>query len=1056
MRNGEQPAAVRVLPPGGVTPREPPQPPPDRRPRTLWPVPIGLTLLVALIVSALHGSGSTEVTVSSTAPPLAAADPQLVDLRSTSPQSDTTGWDNQAPIEGAAEVTDLIAYNNNFIAVGADASGAQAWLSSTGGGWRPVPRLEEPEGADSRIVRAVEWNGDIVALGTVDNVPAVWTAGSVSKWDYRGKLGEMAGRSIIDLVAGDQLLAVTQAEGLYEGWTSPNGITWAPTGPIGARDDMSILTFGASADWYFAAGQEMCNEPRCRPVIYRSRDAVNWEPTSGVLPGTLSLEPGAVTDITATSEGLIAVGSIGSYPHNDLAIWTSADGGRWSRLAEDEPTLRAVSTRLEVTEVSAGREPAATVVTDTSGPVRLVAGSEIITDAGTARIGGFSGSEVQLSIDGTVERLGFDGAITLHRGALAQFVAGEGTRIIVAGYLVGEQTRSPVIWSSADAGDTWERTILDSGEQTWLQQVAIAGRHIALAAEAASSPITRYSEWDTAGLEAGGLAAVRAYVAAINERDAAAVAALLPVQVDASPRYAFRVPALGDIDLDWWDPDTGAPDTGAIQNVFDYLDSVHATIDLETCNAMARLGRTDSLRVTCEFSTTSDLMETLLGASRTGQIESTIEDGALHNLSLTRSPATQMWEMLNAAAGGAPAADQATVRTVNSSGYSIFEPSFTAETAAVHLRLAINLMGSALHPGDTRTVDTALGRMELQWLTTMPAAAHNFSQVVYTGSEFVAIGQGDYNTDPEAGYSLWSSPDGRAWTEFDPPPDVDNVFDLHSFQGGLAAQAWRADQLLLVFFDGSSWSEVALPAPSSDYYGFRVASTGDRLLAIADAPSRQSAWLVDGDHRLRETALPLDFTGEIMGLGGSEDGFVLAAPVASTGVIIWYSGDGAHWERIVASAPLDDVQWFWNLERHRSRYFVVGQDVESRCLTSAELGTYCSQLVHLWSSPDGGAWDQVRTDKGESVASSQVGSGPLGLVALGQDYYSPVLPRPIYLSPDGAAWQRLGNLTLFATDSSWWAETPAVGTSTIVIPGSLYNEQTNADTGFLIVGHLLP
>jgi hypothetical protein len=1054
MRNGEQPPAVRVLPAGGTG-----QPPTGESPlekpasRPYWTLPAASVLVILLLFVAATGEGGhRDAGPATTPPPLAAIDPQVVDLRSATAPVATTGWDGRASIEGAVEVTGVIGYHNGFVAVGSDAAGAQAWLSGSGGGWRPVPMLETPDGTESRIQKVVERNGTIVALGSVDGAIASWTARRASNWEYHGKVGAMAGRSVVDLLAGDQLLAVTVAEGtVFEGWTSPDGVTWRGIGPIRVGDEMGVIAFGASDDWFFAAGTESCDIEPCRPVIYRSRDALAWEPTSGLDPDALSPEPGAVTGISATGNGLIAVGSIGTPPSTRLAVWTSPDGAHWTRIAPDEPLLRAVAARFDITGLDAGRQATATVATD-SGSLRLIAGTELVTDAGTARVTDIDDSGVQFVVDGATEVRRPGNAITLTRSPLAWFVAAEGPRIVIAGYLAGARTRSPVVWSSADSGATWDRAILDSAAPALLEQIATAGSHITLALGTPSAPATAYSEWDTTGQEAAAEATVRAYVAALDDRDAATLATLLPARLGSGTAATVQVPALGDVDVAWWDPDTGVPDPAAIRDVLAYLDALGATVNLESCRATARLGGTDSLRVVCEYEAESELMDALLKGPRTGSFESTIEAGSIRTLSITRSPTGAMWTLLDAAAVNAPTIDRATVRAVEPSGEARLQPSFTAASAAAHLRLAVNLMGTALHPGETRTVATAAGPMEWRWSTT----DLRFAELIYVDGEFVGVDQGDYN-DPSRGPALWASPDGSDWAELAAPPGVTGLYDLHPFGNGLAAQVWRDDQPYLGLFDGSEWSEIPLPAPSSEYYGYRLASTGDRILVAADSPVSRSAWLVDDGHRLEPTSLPVGYSGGILGLTATEEGFALAAPVASSGIVIWYSTDGSHWEHLVESARLDDLQSLWNLEQHRSRYFVVGQGIESRCVSDDGSATYCDQVIRLWSSPDGTTWDQVLTSGGESVATSRVASGPFGLVAIGEDFYGgPPLPRPVYVSVDGVSWERPGNLTLFAPDASWWTSTPAVGTSTVVIPGDMYDDRAGIATGFLIVGHLLP
>jgi hypothetical protein len=172
---------------------------------------------------------------------------------------------------------------------------------------------------------------------------------------------------------------------------------------------------------------------------------------------------------------------------------------------------------------------------------------------------------------------------------------------------------------------------------------------------------------------------------------------------------------------------------------------------------------------------------------------------------------------------------------------------------------------------------------------------------------------------------------------------------------------------------------------------------------------------------------------------------------------IWHSGQGSEWTEVAVTTSIEDAAFVWNLQRHRNRYFVVGEGAESSCNDE-----FCDQLVGMWSSPDGSAWDRVLTQSGNPVAAYEIGSGPLGLVAVAAEQYisdtSPSGPRPLYFSPDAVQWQAAGSLAFLHPDVVWWyTQQPAVGDDAIVIPGSAYDGTAGEDSDqpFLIVGRLL-
>jgi hypothetical protein len=173
---------------------------------------------------------------------------------------------------------------------------------------------------------------------------------------------------------------------------------------------------------------------------------------------------------------------------------------------------------------------------------------------------------------------------------------------------------------------------------------------------------------------------------------------------------------------------------------------------------------------------------------------------------------------------------------------------------------------------------------------------------------------------------------------------------------------------------------------------------------------------------------------------------------------VWHSPNGHDWALIAETASIEDAAYVWNFQHHFTEYFVVGEGAETSCSTSGDDGVACQNLAGLWSSPDGVAWDRVLTTAGEPLSAYEIGSGPLGLAAVAVDYYGNELPRPIYLSPDGRTWDRAGNLALLHPNVTWWwANQPAVGESSIVIPGAAYNETAgvDGDTPFVIVGRLV-
>jgi hypothetical protein len=305
----------------------------------------------------------------------------------------------------------------------------------------------------------------------------------------------------------------------------------------------------------------------------------------------------------------------------------------------------------------------------------------------------------------------------------------------------------------------------------------------------------------------------------------------------------------------------------------------------------------------------------------------------------------------------------------------------------------------------------------------------------------------------------------------DNQPNVTGMWNLQPYRDGLIAQAWEEERSYLAFYDGNEWSEIELPrVESAPYFDVRyLATSGDKTLVVtvgwsegyAAGPDAHQAWLIGPDNVPSQANLPIDLweNDESIGLVGSDEGFVLGTAEYGSphSMQIWFSQDGYDWAEVAAKTSIEDAAYVWNLQRHQDTFFVVGEGAETNCINASDGGDVCGQVVGMWSSPDGADWKRVFTTSGEPVGAYELGSGPLGLVALSGFNSDRPLPRPIYLS-DGDYWNRAGNLALMHPDAQWWwASMPAVGADTIVIPGSAFDPSSieNEDTPFLIVGRLL-
>lgn len=1076
MRKGQEPPAVRVLPADGSTPFEseaPMQPGPG--PRRSWPIPLAVAAAAAALFFVATFPSSDDAESETAAAASNSIDADVIDLTDTDSTSMTTGWE-EIPLETPGQIEGIITRNaTSFIAYGSTDAGAATWASGNGATWRPMSAVDIPADAPSRIDHAVTWDNDVIAMGTVGDETGLWVASTASRWEYQGEIADMAGHALVGVAAGPELLAVAEQparNGEKLAWTSIDGLEWTSVGPLQGADRLAVtLTLAADHNGYYLGGEAACEEGRCEPVIYRSANGVDWEVADLELPDPSDQQAGTVLDIASSSRGLVAVGVLGPFPAVQVAVWRSADGHEWVRLGEDEPSFQQPSVGVALLSVIPGETPIAEV--SVSGERHQVAaGSELATDVGSFTITEVAEDHLRLTHDSNVRRLGIGGTLNLTRTAQPWQVAVQGPRIAIAGAQIGPDTRTPMFWASDDGGHTWERTVApDDGIAVG---VAINGNNIAAATWTGSDKASFWrSEWDTSAAESLAVETLSAYITAINDRDVEALAALLPADLRGSPRPSFQIPSIGDRTHQWWDQDKGTLQLDLVQQTIDYLDAMNTTIDIEECRPFSRLGVADTLRVDCEFESTSDLADTLGTSTEQGQLDGQFADGALRVVNVSSPTSATMWDRIASAADAVTEADRATVLQLDPAGQARVAPTFTRDTAAAHLRIARVFVEGLLRPGEAKVVETVLGTMEWQWLDEMPAPVFSFSWIAPVDDGFIATAITD-DAGP-SNVSLWSSQDGLTWTEVAAPQNVDWMWNIMPFRDGLVAEGWGPGPLsegwgidapVIVIFDGTQWSTLSIPRDDTGGNAglSRMAVNGGELLVLTeswtdDGPPAHAAWVLGGDDVFRNVELPEDLRDlyEIIGLVARDGEYVLGAAQNGRGLTLWRSRNGDEWSRLGDSVSPEGAEFVWNLEQHHDEYFAMGE-TEAAC----EPNEFpCETMVGVWHSPGGTTWDRLLTGGGEQVSAYEISSGRLGLVAVGQERFSDQTgPRAVFLSPDAQNWDRVGNLNLLDPDAQWWwISRPAVGEEAIVMAGMANTDPeddfSGLDEPFLIVGRVI-
>jgi hypothetical protein len=399
----------------------------DVGPRSRRAVVAGATLalvMAACVEQAERAGGS------STEPPAASAQNQVVDDAQISGQSSTSAAAREMPTivlerrdvpreHGSVWLHAVAADEQRIVVVGGVAddflADAAVWLSPDGATWSRVAHDELVFGDDASAgsMESNQYMADVV-VGTF-GIVAVGIDGRPPEFDAAA-------------------------------WVSTDGINWrrsgrtAPslTGP-GAQVMRSVVHIG---DRFVAVG-----ESAERAAIWVSDDGLEWDMAAiRGAPGDGPEMPSALRDIAMGGPGLVAVGSVGLEPRP--AVWVSADGVSWDRLRDG---LLSGGSGVEDADALVGRMMSSAV------------GDRLICVASLGDPGwpSFGRPSMWASGDG-VEWIRtdarFDDTPIAATPAVSALTVDDGLVVAVGGYEGTDRAWSPglaVLWISGDGGYTW-------------------------------------------------------------------------------------------------------------------------------------------------------------------------------------------------------------------------------------------------------------------------------------------------------------------------------------------------------------------------------------------------------------------------------------------------------------------------------------------------------------------------------------------------------------------------------------------------------------------------
>jgi hypothetical protein len=287
----------------------------------------------------------------------------------------------------------------------------------------------------------------------------------------------------------------------------------------------------------------------------------------------------------------------------------------------------------------------------------------------------------------------------------------------------------------------------------------------------------------------------------------------------------------------------------------------------------------------------------------------------------------------------------------------------------------------------------------------------------------IAIGSDtpDTGTDTPVGPTrVWTSPDGRSWTElpvatfgFDDPTG-NTFFNSGAACGsGVLIETVDANEHYALYSsaDGTTWTRSDFPNVGNG----TLAGRGGVVVADTETPqggSSRPALAVSTDCTTwQRVALPGPAVGSVLDIAANANGFVAVGYSGSIDShakqpVAWYSADGQHWS--AATVPTSTGDGFALAWAGSTGYLAMSDDPG-----------VTPGIERLWSSSDGHAWAVTKADpfgvitQGEgqgSAAGSFTGDG-IRLLAYGRAGTSAANDSigmyQYYVSLDGVHWTRL-------------------------------------------------
>jgi DNA-binding CsgD family transcriptional regulator len=214
---------------------------------------------------------------------------------------------------------------------------AGAWYSDDGGeSWIAATLQLDPPTKEATVA----WEAVTTTTGDTLVAAGSWSSASGTKtwksWlsqdrgkSWREAPGERDGSVLALLATRRGVLAATLdfPHSTFALWSSPDGTAWTRESPAGLTAYFTMIhAMTPFRDVYVAAGSSTRGS-RPQVAAWISADGRTWSAAKGLTP-----ETGAINDLAASGDLLVAVGAVGSRPDGSDAtayLWRSPDGQRW-------------------------------------------------------------------------------------------------------------------------------------------------------------------------------------------------------------------------------------------------------------------------------------------------------------------------------------------------------------------------------------------------------------------------------------------------------------------------------------------------------------------------------------------------------------------------------------------------------------------------------------------------------------------------------------------------------------------------------------------------------